>query len=136
MHHYIEKTHGLLCRFNLSPNVLCTSEIIMLCHCHCHCHCPPNFHLGNKNDCQIASRSYSKVRRMPMDFLEHSRLSAIWTKAVATVRQCSIFKVVYLVFINLASFHSVSRNLDFKLPIPHLSLPQPSPAVVPHPCIS
>lgn len=42
-------------------------------------------------------------------------------------------KVLYLVFINLANFHSVSKNLDIKLPIPHLFLPQPLPAVVPHP---
>ena len=61
-----------------------------------------------------------RSRTMPMDFLEDSRASATWTKAVATVRQCSIFKVLYLLFIHLhlAGFHSVSQNLDFKLRIP------------------
>lgn len=44
--------------------------------------------------------------------------SAIWTKTVATIRQCSIIKVVYLVFINLASFHSVLRNLDSSFSFP------------------
>ena len=65
-----------------------------------------------------------------MNLLEDSRLSAIRTKAVATVRQCFILKVVYLVFSNVGSSHSVVRSS--KLSFPHLLLPQPLLTVVPH----
>lgn len=65
-----------------------------------------------------------------MNLLEDNRLSAIRPKAVATVRQCSILKVVYLVFSNVGSSHCVLRT--FKLSFTHLCLPQPLLTVVPH----